>query len=154
MSASLPLASNVAKAGNRPVRTLEFLGPLLFCAENTQKAFTFPANWKDQPLDICIVRPWARAVALTPTTRPNNNSVRRFIRESLLGSLPAQSCRSCLPRRRGHLDLAPGTTEWERGPPTSNARLASHLQLCDRQGNPDSTSSLYGDAILLRHAAG
>src|SRR5260370_19445472 len=88
MSASLPLASNVAKAGNRPVRTLEFLGPLLFCAENTQKTFTFPANWKAQPLDICIVRPWARAVALTPTTRPNNNSVRRFIRESLLGSLP------------------------------------------------------------------
>src|SRR6266545_6237601 len=42
----------------------------------------------------------APAVALMPNAKPNNNSVRRFIRDSLLGSLPAQSCRSCPARRR------------------------------------------------------
>src|SRR6266571_283289 len=93
--ASLPFASNVANVGSRPVRMLEFFGPLLFSAVNTQNTFTFPENVNAQPLDICIVRPCALAVALTPNARPNNNSVRRFIRESLLGSLPAQSCRSC-----------------------------------------------------------
>src|SRR6266568_1916299 len=94
--ASLPFASNVSNVGSRPVRMLEFFGPLLFSAVNTQNTFTFPENVNAQPLDICIVRPCALAVALTPNARPNNNSVRRFIRESLLGSLPAQSCRSCL----------------------------------------------------------
>src|SRR5207245_202052 len=64
-------------------------GPSLFTFVNTQNTFTFPANVNDQPLDICIVRPCALAVALTPNARPNNNSVRRFIRESLLGSLSA-----------------------------------------------------------------
>src|SRR6266540_7479316 len=100
MPASLPRASNVAKAGSSPVRTLLFAGPLLFTFENTQKAFTFPENWNAHPLDICIVGPCALAVAETPSAKPNNNSVRRFIRDSLLGSLPAQSCRSCPARRR------------------------------------------------------
>src|SRR5437016_11411124 len=93
--ASLPVAENVAKAGSSPVRTLEFAGPLLFTFENTQKAFTFPPNWNDHPLDICIVRPCAPAVAETPSAKPNNNSVRRFIRDSLLGSLLPPSYRSC-----------------------------------------------------------
>src|SRR5436309_14474287 len=87
--ASLPVAENVAKAGSSPVRTLEFAGPLLLTFENTQKAFTFPENENDHPLDICIVRPCAPAVAETPSAKPNNNSVRRFIRESLLGSFTA-----------------------------------------------------------------
>src|SRR6266540_1497235 len=85
MPASLPRASNVAKAGSSPVRTLLFAGPLLFTFENTQKAFTFPENWNAHPLDICIVRPCALAVAETPSAKPNNNSVRRFIRDSSLG---------------------------------------------------------------------
>src|SRR6266567_6344137 len=92
---SFPLASKVAKVGSRPVRTLEFAGPLLFAFVNTQKAFTLPENENDQPLDICIVRPCAPAVAETPSAKPNNNSVRRFIRDSLLGSLLPPSYRSC-----------------------------------------------------------
>src|SRR2546430_13349072 len=48
---SLPRASNVANVGKRPVRTLELVGPLLFPFVNTQKAFTFPPNANDQPLD-------------------------------------------------------------------------------------------------------
>src|SRR6266704_974347 len=95
MPASLPRASNVAKVGSSPVLTLEFVGPLLVSFENTQKAFTFPPNWKAHPLDICIVRPCALAVAETPSAKPNNNSVRRFIRDSLLGSLLPPSYRSC-----------------------------------------------------------
>src|SRR5256885_10069324 len=86
---SLPRASNVANAGSNPVRTLEFAGPLLLPFVNTQKAFTFPENWNAQPFDICIVRPCALAVAETPSAKPNNNSARRFIRDSLLGSLHA-----------------------------------------------------------------
>src|SRR5712691_7042409 len=90
---SLPFASNVANAGSRPVRMLllvDFGPPAeLSRLENTQNTFTFPENENDHPLDICIVRPCALAVALTPRAKPNNNSVRRFIRESLLGSLPA-----------------------------------------------------------------
>src|SRR3977135_2280425 len=125
--ASLPRASNVAKAGSSPVRTLEFAGPLLFTFENTQKEFTVPPNWNDHPLDICIVRPCARAVVLTPRAKPNNNSVRRFIRESLLGSLPAPILPLVPSRRQCHCP-APGTAEWE-GAPTSQTRLASHLQL-------------------------
>src|SRR5690349_21734986 len=85
--ASLPVAENVANAGSSPVRTLEFDGPLLLIFVNDQKAFTFPENENVQPLDICIVRPCALAVEATPSAKPNNNSVRRFIRESLLGSL-------------------------------------------------------------------
>src|SRR2546430_6608151 len=84
---SLPRASNVANVGKRPVRTLELVGPLLFPFVNTQKAFTFPPNANDQPFDICIVRPCALAVAVTPSARPNNSNVRRFIREPLLGEL-------------------------------------------------------------------
>src|ERR1041384_1976767 len=93
--ASLPRASNVANAGSRPVRILLFAGPLLLIFVNDQKTFTFPENWNAQPLDICIVRPCALAVAATPSAKPNNNSVRRFIRESLLGSVPAKAYRSC-----------------------------------------------------------
>src|SRR5207249_8014831 len=89
MPASLPRASNVAKVGSSPVRTLLLAGPLLFTFENAQKTFTFPENWNAHPLDICIVRPCAPAVAETPSAKPNNNSVRRFIRESLLGSFTA-----------------------------------------------------------------
>src|SRR5205807_8529337 len=63
---SLPLASNVANAGSNPVRTLEFLDALVESDENTQNAFTFPENANDQPFDICIVRPCALAVAVTP----------------------------------------------------------------------------------------
>src|SRR6266581_315409 len=133
MPASLPRASNVAKVGSSPVRTLLLAGPLLFTFENTQKAFTFPENENDHPLDICIFRPCAPAVAETPSAKPNNNSVRRFIRGSLLGSLPGQSYRSC-PRGANYNYTAPGTAEWERGPPTSNTRLASHLQLCEQTG--------------------
>src|SRR2546429_5789203 len=81
---SLPFASKVAKAGSNPVRTVEFAGPLLFILLNSQNAFTFPANENDQPFDICIVRPCALAVAVTPSARPNNSNVRRFIREPLL----------------------------------------------------------------------
>src|SRR3989449_6532530 len=100
MPASLPRASNVAKAGSRPVRTLLYVRDLpvaaeLSSCENVQKAFTFPPNWKAQPFDICIVRPCAPAVAETPSAKPNNNSVRRFIRDSLLGSLLPPSYRSC-----------------------------------------------------------
>src|ERR1041385_1562104 len=101
--ASLPFASNVAKAGSSPVRTLEFVGPLFVPLVNTQKTFTFPENENDHPLDICIVRPCAPAVAETPSAKPNNNSVRRFIRESLLGSftaailplVPSRRCCDC-----------------------------------------------------------
>src|SRR3989449_4160782 len=85
--ASLPFASNVAKEGSRPVRTLELAGPLLFCFVNTQKAFTLPAKENDHPLDICIVS-WAFAAAGSSNATATNNSARRFIRESLLGSLP------------------------------------------------------------------
>src|SRR5437879_8244111 len=132
--ACLPLAENVANAGSRPVRMLLFVwdGPVtaeLSRLEKTQNAFTFPENENVQPLDICIVRPCALAVEATPSAKPNNNSVRRFIRESLLGSLPGQSYRSC-PRGANCNCAAPGTAEWERGPPTSNTRLASHLRLC------------------------
>src|SRR5437773_8762666 len=95
MPASLPRASNVAKVGSSPVRTLLLAGPLLFTFENAQKTFTFPENWNAHPLDICMVRPCALAVAETPSAKPNNNSVRRFIRDSLLGSLPAKAYRSC-----------------------------------------------------------
>src|SRR5689334_25020414 len=66
--------------------TLGPAGPLSRLVK-TQKAFTFPAKENDQPFDICIVRPCALAVEATPSAKPNNNSVRRFIRESLLGSL-------------------------------------------------------------------
>src|SRR5213596_104468 len=105
MPASLPRASNVAKAGSRPVRTLLYVRDLpvaaeLSSCENVQKAFTFPENWNAHPLDICIVRPCAPAVAETPSAKPNNNSVRRFIRDSLLGSLPGQSYRSVPSRRQ------------------------------------------------------
>src|SRR6266516_3695148 len=94
---SLPFASNVANAGSSPVRMFEFEASpaFVFSFVKLQNTFTFPENVNAQPLDICIVRPCALAVALTPNARPNNNSVRRFIRESLLGSLPGQSCRSC-----------------------------------------------------------
>src|SRR2546422_11311947 len=149
--ASLPVAPNVAKAGSSPVRTLEFAGPLLLTFENTQNAFTFPENENDQPLDICIVRPCALAVAETPRAKPNNNSVRRFIRDSLLGSLPGQSYRSC-PRGANYNYPAPGTAEWERGPPTST-RLASHLQLCEQTGE-SGAHLLESDSIVLRRAAG
>src|SRR3989442_15424917 len=89
--ASLPLASNVANVGSSPVRMFEFAASpaFAFSLVKLQNTFTFPANVNAQPLDICIVRPCALAVALTPNARPNNNSVRRFIRESLLGSLSA-----------------------------------------------------------------
>src|SRR5438128_1747998 len=95
--ASLPFASNVANAGSNPVRMLEFAASpaAVFSFVNTQKTFTFPENEKDHPLDICIVRPCAPAVAETPSAKPNNNSVRRFIRDSLLGSLLPPSYRSC-----------------------------------------------------------
>src|SRR2546426_1741779 len=94
---------------------------------NTQNAFTLPPNVNAQPFDICIVRPCAPAVAETPSAKPNNNSVRRFIRDSLLGSLPGQSYPSC-PRGANCTYTAPATAEWE-GSPTSYTRLASHLQL-------------------------
>src|SRR6267143_469595 len=131
--ASLPVAENVANAGSSPVRTLEFAGPLLLTFENTQKAFTFPENENDHPLDICIVRPCAPAVAETPSAKPNNNSVRRFIRESLLGSLPAAILPLVPSRCQCQYCTAPSTAEWE-GSPTSHTRLASHLQLCDQTG--------------------
>src|SRR2546422_6283221 len=150
--ASLPRASNVAKAGSSPVRTLLFAGPLLFTFENTQKAFTLPPNWKAHPLDICIVRPCAPAVAETPSAKPNNNSVRRFIRDPLLGSLPGQSYRSC-PRGANCNYPAPGIAEWERGPPTSNTRLASHLQLCEQTGE-SGAHLLESEPIVLRRATG
>src|SRR5436309_1709680 len=149
--ASLPLAENVAKAGSNPVRTLEFVGPLFVPFVNTQKAFTFPENENDQPFDICIVRPCALAVEATPSAKPNNNSVRRFIRESLLGSLPGQSYRSC-PRGANCNCAAPGTAEWERGPPTSNTRLASHLRLCAQTGE-SGAHLLESESIVLRPAA-
>src|SRR6266705_1881635 len=89
---SLPLASNVANAGSRPVRMLLLVsfGPCgpLSRLENTQNAFTFPENENDHPVDICIVRPCALAVAETPSAQPNNHRVRRFLPDSLLGSLP------------------------------------------------------------------
>src|SRR6266567_2143160 len=148
---SFPLASKVAKVGSRPVRTLEFAGPLLFAFVNTQKAFTLPENENDQPLDICIVRPCAPTVAETPSAKPNNNSVRRFIRDSLLGSLPGQSYRSC--PRGANLPLRGARySEWERGPPTSNTRLASHLRLCERTGE-SGAHLLESESIVLRCAA-
>src|SRR5213596_3216365 len=106
MPASLPRASNVAKAGSRPVRTLLYVRDLpvaaeLSSCENVQNAFTFPENWNAHPLDICIVRPCAPAVAETPSAKPNNNSVRRFIRESLLGSFTEIGRASCRERVYG-----------------------------------------------------
>src|SRR2546422_4954618 len=49
MPASLPRASNVAKAGSRPVRTLLYVRDLPVAAElswcvKVQNAFTFPEN--------------------------------------------------------------------------------------------------------------
>src|SRR5437667_216145 len=89
---SLPFASNVAKVGSSPVRMLEFAASpaSVFSLVKLQKALTFPANENDQPFDICIVRPCALAVAVTPSARPNNSNVRRFIREPLLGSWAAR----------------------------------------------------------------
>jgi len=57
MPASLPRASNVAKAGSNPVRTLLLAASpaAVFSFVNTQKTFTFPANVNDHPFDICIV---------------------------------------------------------------------------------------------------
>src|SRR5436189_3071196 len=155
MPASLPRASNVAKAGSRPVRTLLYVRDLpvaaeLSSCENVQKAFTFPENWNAHPLDICIVRPCAPAVAETPSAKPNNNSVRRFIRDPLLGSLPGQSYRSC-PRGANCNYPAPGIAEWERGPPTSNTRLASHLQLCEQTGE-SGAHLLESESIVLSPA--
>src|SRR6266566_1682964 len=151
---SLPLASNVANAGSRPVRILLLVsfGPCgpLSRLENTQNAFTFPENENDHPLDICIVRPCAPAVAETPSAKPNNNSVRRFIRDSLLGSLLPPSYRSC-PRGANYNYTAPGTAEWERGPPTSNTRLASHLQLCEQTGE-SGAHLLESESIVLSPA--
>src|SRR6266446_2236081 len=150
--ASLPFASNVANAGSNPVRMLEFAASpaAVFSFVNTQKTFTFPENEKDHPLDICIVRPCAPAVAETPSAKPNNNSVRRFIRDSLLGSLPGQSYRSC-PRGANCNYTAPGIAEWERGPPTSNTRLASHLQLCEQTGE-SGAHLLESESIVLSPA--
>ena len=62
--------------------------PELFRFVNTQKAFTLPAKEKDHPLDICIVS-WALAAAGQSSATATNNSRRRFIRESLLGSVRA-----------------------------------------------------------------
>src|SRR6266496_4755981 len=92
--ASLPFASKVANAGSSPVRTLlvETLlrgVPFVFSFENTQNAFTFPAKENDHPLDICIVR-WALAAAGQSSPTATDNSARRFIEKSLLGSVPAQ----------------------------------------------------------------
>src|SRR5467141_188637 len=125
--ASLPVAENVANAGSSPVRTLEFAGPLLLTFENTQKAFTFPENENDHPLDICIVRPCALAVAETPRAKPNNNSVRRFIRDSLLGSLRA-AILPLVPSRR--LSNCPRQVQPSGKVLPPVTRLASHLQLC------------------------
>src|SRR6266576_3414796 len=150
MPASLPRASNVANAGSSPVRTLLFAGPLLFTFENTQKAFTFPENWNAHPLDICIVRPCALAVAETPSAKPNNNSVRRFIRESLLGSLPGQSYRSC-PRGANRSCPAPGTASGNVVLPPVNTRLASHLRLCERTGE-SGAHLLESESIVLSPA--
>src|SRR6266480_3187065 len=150
--ASLPRASNVANAGSSPVRTLLFVASpaVVFSFENTQKTFTLPENENDHPLDICIVRPCAPAVAETPSAKPNNNSVRRFIRDPLLGSLPGQSYRSC-PRGANCNYPAPGIAEWERGPPTSNTRLASHLQLCEQTGE-SGAHLLESESIVLSPA--
>src|SRR5216684_288340 len=146
--ASLPFASKVANAGSKPVRMLEFLPAFVESAENTQNAFTFPENENVQPFDICIVRPCALAVVATPSAKPNNSNVRRFIRESLLGSLPDLPYRSC-PARHCH-DSCPalGTVEWERGPPTSNARLASHLRdVTERKSEPTSSRERVDRAV-------
>src|SRR5229473_515343 len=152
MPASLPRASNVAKAGSRPVRTLLYVRDLPVAAElswcvKVQNAFTFPENENAHPLDICIVRPCALAVAETPRAKPNNNSVRRFIRDSLLGSLPA-----AIPAARAleaPMQLpAPATAEWE-GSPTSNTRLASHLRLFERTGK-GGAHLLESEAMLPR----
>src|SRR5207247_6144509 len=48
-----------------------------------------------QPLDIRNARTCAPAVAETRSAKRNKNSVRRFIRDPPLGSLPGQSYRSC-----------------------------------------------------------
>src|SRR2546427_5177823 len=134
--ASLPLASNVAKVGSKPVRTLEFVGPVLFCFVNTKKAFTLPAKENDHPLDICIVS-WALAAAGSSNATVTNNSARRFIRESLLGSLPV------------HLPLvpcnaptaaAPGTAEWDRDlPPVMLVQL--RLDVTERKAERTSSQA-------------
>src|SRR5712692_10040179 len=148
---SLPFASKVANAGSKPVRMLEFLPAFVESAENTQNAFTFPENENVQPFDICIVRPCALAVVATPSAKPNNSNVRRFIRESLLGSLPDRTYRSCTARHHHGAYPALGTVEWERGPPTSNARLASHLRdVTEKESEPTSSREL----IVLCTAAG
>src|SRR5581483_1379958 len=138
---SLPLASKVANAGSSPVRTLEFQASpaVVFSFVTTQNAFTFPAREDDQPLHICIVRPCAAAVALTAVTRPNNNSVRRFIRESLLGSRPAQSLRACPAERRSH------------GAPRTGAATSCSLQQCSSGFSPARrTDGKSGIHLLVR----
>src|SRR6266480_3495570 len=151
MPASLPRASNVAKAGSSPVRTLLLAGPLLFTFENTQKAFTLPPNWKAHPLDICIVRPCALAVAETPSAKPNNNSVRRFIRDSLLGSLPGQSYRSC-PRGANRSCPAPGTASGNVVlPPVILVWLLTYG--CVNEQGESGAHLLESESIVLRCAA-
>src|SRR5213080_1792540 len=120
--ASLPFASKVANAGGSPVRTLLFVSLFraVFPLVKTQNAFTFPAKENDHPLDICIVS-WALATAGQSSATATDNSARRFIRKFLLGSLPAQTYRSC-PARRRLCRAAPGTAEWEHGSPTSKTR--------------------------------
>src|SRR5207249_4099885 len=43
-------------------------------------------------------------------------------------------------------------SEWERGPPTSHTRLASHLRLCERTGE-SGAHLLESESIVLRCAA-
>src|SRR6059058_479490 len=131
ISASLPLASNVAKVGSSPVRMLELaaLPAVVFSFVKLQNTFTFPEKENAQPFDICIVRPCALAVAVTPSARPNNSNVRRFIREPLLREV---ACSSGFSLRLWMTDLIRKGAE-----PTSSSRATpapADLILARRSG--------------------
>src|SRR2546425_1379628 len=147
--ASLPFASKVANAGSRPVRTLELDGPLLLTLVNVQKAFTLPAKENAHPLDICIVS-WALAAAGSSTATASNNSARRFIRESLLGSVPAQTSARAL--------LGAGSARYSRvgtwcSPPVMLVELGLRCDRLDLRNAEPTSSSWRVDYGLPRGVA-
>src|SRR5262249_8473648 len=107
---SLPLASKVAKAGNNPVRMRDVpvgavptavpglpTAPVESRCWYARNALTFPAHENDQPFDICIVRPCARADPASPSATHSNAPRTRF-----MSSLPDEGGK---PRKDGRFSL-------------------------------------------------